>query len=237
MKYILFIYILFVSLNSFSQNVLLEEEPTKDTIIPKKGPNLKKFSLFYVGYEFVADDFSENTAKVRNGASNVVVLGFRHKRKINNFWSVGYDISMMSSTYSIKQSATKTFPSVGIHKKERIAVGGLGLQLFTRFNFDRRGNKLGKYLDIGGYANWDFSNNHFTKDKTVAADSSNAAVINVTEQNLKYFEKYEYGVKARLGSNHIAICATYRISDLIKPDFSYYPELPKLSVGLEIGFY
>ena len=237
MKYFVFICIMFFSFNIFSQNVLLEEDPLNDTIIPKIGPNLKKFNYFYIGYEVIADNFSSQSAKVRNGASNLLFFGFRHKRKINNFWSVGYDVNSSTATYSIKQNSKKTFPSIFSHKKERLAISGLSLQLFTRFNFDRRGNKLGKYLDLGGYAMFDFSNSHFTKDKTISSDSSNASVINVTEQRLKYFENYEYGVKARLGSNHIAICATYRISDLIKPSFNYYPELPKLSIGIDIGLY
>ncbi len=236
MKYILLVLILFSSFNIFSQNVLLEENPINDTLIPKTGPNLKRFNLFCFGYEVIADNFSNQTATVRNGASSVFYFGYRHKMKINNFWSVGYGLNLNSSTYSIKQNVKKIFPDSLKHKRERLMVSGLGFQLFTRFNFDKRGNKIGKYLDVGCYANWDFANSHFTKDNTVAADSSNAKVITVTEQKLKYFENYEYGFKARIGSNHFAICATYRFSDLIKPSYKY-PELPKLSVGLEIGIY
>ena len=237
MKNFVFIFVMLFGLNAFSQNILLEESPVNDTVIPKTGPNLKRFNFFYVGYEFVVDDFTRQSATVKKGASNLLFFGLRHKHKINDFWSVGYDFNFSTATYSISQNSKKIFPSIGSHKKERLIVSALGLQLFTRINFDRRGNKIGKYIDLGGYANWDFSNSHFTKDKTVAADSSDARIINVTEQKLKYLENYEYGVKARLGSNHLAICASYRISDLIKPSYNYYPELPKLSIGIEIGIY
>lgn len=236
MKYVFIVLVFFFSFDTFSQNVLLEENPINDTLIPKKGPNLRRFSHFYMGYEVIADNFSDQSATVKNAVSNVFFLGYRHKMKINNFWSVGYALNFNSSTYSIKQNEKKIFPDSLKHKRERLIVSGLGVQLFTRFNFDKRGNKIGKYLDVGCYASWDFANSHFIRDNTVAADSSNAKVITVTEQKLKYFENYEYGFKARIGSNHIAISATYRFSDLIKPSYKY-PELPKLSIGLEIGIY
>lgn len=237
MKPLIIILFAFISINVNAQNVLLSETPAEDTIIPKYGPNLKNFYYVYIGYEVFADNFSNNTANIRNGASGRTIFGFKFKRRITNFWALGYDINMSSSTFSIKQNSQKTFPSVGIHKKERLMVGGLGIQIFTRFNFDRRGNKIGIYLDLGGYANWIYSSQHFTKDKTTAVDSSIAQKISITEHGLKYFENYEYGVKALLGSNRLAISATYRISDLIKSKFDFYPELPRLSVGISLALY
>lgn len=237
MKILIIIAIAFISINVTAQNVLLSENPANDTIIPKKGPNLKKFYFVYIGYEAFADNFSNNSANLRNGASGRTMFGFKFKRRITNFWALGYDINMSSSTFSIKQNSQKTFPSVAIHKKERLMVGGLGVQIFTRFNFDRRGNKIGKYLDIGGYANWDYITSHFTKDFTTPADSSNAHTIKITESQLNYFENYEYGVKASLGSNHFSISATYRISDFTKSSFINYPELPRLSVGISLALF
>lgn len=237
MKTLIFVIFSFIAFNVTAQNVLLTEYPNNDTIIPKKGPNLKKFYFVYIGYEAFADNFSDNSANIRNRASGRTSFGFKFKRKITNFWALGYDINMLSSTFSIKQNSQKTFPSVVIHKKERLMIGGLGVQIFTRFNFDRRGNTIGKYLDIGGYINWNYTSQHFTKDFTNPADSSNALTIKTTESQLNYFENYEYGVKASLGSNHFAISATYRISDLIKSKYVIYPELPKLSIGIYLALF
>ncbi len=237
MKTIFFVIFLFVAFNVTAQNVLLTEYPNNDTVIPKKGPNLKNFYFIYIGYEAFADKFSNNSANLKNGASGKTMFGFKFKRKITNFWAIGYDLNMSSSTVNIKQNAKKTFPNNVIHKKERLMVGGLGVQFYTRFNFDRRGNKIGKYIDIGGFANWIYNSQHYTKDFTTPADSSSAHTIKITENKLNYFENYEYGVKTSLGSNHISISATYRISNLIKSKYVNYPELPRLSIGINLAMY
>ena len=79
------LFFLVVALNVTAQNVLMSEYPNEDTIIPKYGPNLKKFYFVYIGYEAFADDFSDNSANIRNRASGRTSFGFKFKRRITNF--------------------------------------------------------------------------------------------------------------------------------------------------------
>lgn len=237
MKTLIILIFSIVAINVNAQNILLSESPAEDTIIPVKGPNLKRFHYIYVGYETFADNFTSDSASIKYGLSSRLFFGYKFKRKITNYFAVGYDISMLTSIFSLKQNSKKIFPSNIVHEKERMEIGGIGLHLFTRFNFDRRGNKIGKYIDIGAYANWDYATSHFTKDKVVAADSINAKTIRVTESRLSYIENYEYGIRISLGSNHVEISATYRVSDLIKSKYVNYPELPRLSIGISLALF
>jgi hypothetical protein len=45
-----------------------------------------------------------------------------------------------------------------------------------------------------------------------------------------------YGIKARAGRNHLAITGTYRLSNIFKNSY-YLPEMPRFTVGVEIGIY
>jgi len=237
MKKVIIIMFVIITNNLIAQNVLLTQYPMEDTIIPKYGQNLKNFGLVFINYELYVDNFSNNSSKIKHGSSYSLTCGYKYKRKVSNFWSLGYEVFLKNSTFNIVQNNDKIFPTSTKFKNERLSVGGIGIGLYTRFNFDRRGNKIGKYIELGGYASWNYANNHFMKYKTVVADSSNAKIIRITETNLNYFQKYEYGIKATLGSNHLSINATYRLSDLIIKKLYFYPEVPKISIGFGIGVY
>jgi hypothetical protein len=49
-------------------------------------------------------------------------------------------------------------------------------------------------------------------------------------------ENFAYGFLARAGTNRYVITAKYRMSDIFKSSYAI-PELPRLTVGVEVGLF
>ena len=231
---ILISFLLIVNI-AYSQTVLMEENVKHDTIPPKWGKNLKHYGNFYIGYGFFADP-SNKGAKIKYGNSGEMLVGFRYKYKICNYYALGADLGLGFISYNLKDDEEKVLPDIVNHDKEKINFSNLKLQVYQRINFDRRGNSLGKYLDLGAYGGWNFGTKHYFKDKP---DGTSFNIIEVTEKRLDYIEDLSYGIITRVGSNNWSVFAIYRLSDLFKKTELIpvkYPELPKLVIGVEIGF-
>ena len=231
MKKHIFIF-LFVSfaITGFSQSVLLHED-VKDTVLGKHGPNLKNFSHFYFGVGFINGKPDSTGSDINSARSLNIVLGYRYKLKICNFYSIGYDIAYNSYSYFLKQNSTKITPDTIIHEKEKLNFGNIGMSLYMRFNYGRRGNHVGNFIDLGGYGDYTFAASNFTKDKL-----PNGNIARTRISHLHYFNSTNYGVLARIGFNRYVIYGNYRLSDIFKSSYNF-PELPRLTIGLQIGFH
>lgn len=218
-----------------SQTVLLEKNVKDNAYSLSKGPNMKKFSHIYFAYEFYASNPDNKGAEIIYGLSTCINIGYRFKFKIVEFYSIGFNANYNFQKYVIKQEAEKIFPNSNLHDKEKIRFNNAGIEFYNRINAGKRGNTIGKYLDIGLYGKWAFAINHFIKDKVV--DENNKAELVITKySNLMYTERLLYGFSARLGINRLAISAEYRLSDLFKKEY-HFPELPRFSIGLELALY
>lgn len=215
--------------SSFAQEILISEDVKSDTIQPEKGPNLKHYKHLYWGisFPFVTN---EDVAYTQAGLSAITDFGLRFKRKLNKTFSVGTDFSFNWASYRIKQDEFKSIPDSTEHKREKFMINSISPDLYARINFGRRGNSIGTYLDLGAYGSLNVKRAYFTYDKI------DGEIIKTTTSRLKYMEKYAYGLLARIGTNNLALTAKYRLSKPFTEE-SGFAELPKLSVGLEIGVF
>ena len=248
MKRIIIPTAVFIGLISIgvAQTVLLEQDVNADTIPKIVGPNLKHFSHLYIGYGFVLGADAVGS-EIKYGSSSDFVYGYRYKRKLSEFYAVGFDIFYHSTTFHLKQDSNKVLPNNILRKhkgeKDKLTFHNLSLGLYNRFNFGKRGNYIGNFLDLGARVDWPFSVVHFTKDKLNTANDNNGKVVKTKTTGLVYINQIYYNVFARFGFNKFVITASYRLSDLFKEDpelykgYDKYPELPLLIVGVEIGLH
>lgn len=222
---------------SFSQEILLEEDVAGDTIIEKNGPNLKRYGHFFFDYGFFADQPEGDGMEIQYGFSNALTFGYRYKYKLNNTFAFGWDMHLSSWIFRIKQNDQKTFPDSILHTKERLTAGNLGGEIYLRINYGRRGNQIGNFIDLAGYGNWIYGATHYTKDKLDNPNSVHAKIVETSYTNLGYIDQYAYGVNCRLGFNRFVLGASYRLSDIILETYNTYPEMPRLSVSLQIGIH
>ncbi len=230
MKRIIFIALLFASANAFAQEILLEQNVKSDSIRPSRGPNLKNFSHFYIGLGFPLNT-NEDVTYTKFGSSTAIDFGFRYKRKFTSFFATGFDLGIGSNTYNLSQDVPKTVPDTIINEKEKFRIFSVSPSAYLRFNFGRRGNYVGNFLDLGAYGGWNMRKMHLTVNKNEQDEK-----VKVETTRLDYMENFSYGFLARAGSNRYVVTAKYRMSDIFKSSYSI-PELPRLTVGVEVGLF
>jgi hypothetical protein len=233
--YLISFIIVFICSKISSQTVLLEKNVKDNAYSHSKGPNMRKFSHIYFGYEFFASNPDNEGADIIYGLSSCMNIGYRFKFKIAEFYSIGFNTNYNFQKYVMKQVAEKILPNSDLHDREKIRFNNAGIEFYNRINVGKRGNIIGKYLDIGLYCKWAFAINHFIKDKV--SDDNNKAKLAITKySNILYTKRFFYGFSARMGINRLAISAEYRLSDLFKEEYQF-PELPRFSIGLELALY
>lgn len=223
----------------YSQHVLLEEDVRKYQLTSNDfGPNQKNFGHLYIGGGFMAMPSSSETAKIVYGKSNQFVIGYRYKLKLNEHLAVGSNLAFHARKFEIDQkNATKTFPDNRFHEEESLHINAFSLEPYFRINFGRRGNMVGRFLDIGAYGQYNYRSKHIYTDNYEATDVY-AEQISVINFGLKYVEPLEYGANARIGNNNFVIYAQYRLSQLVLgTPFPNTLDLPPLIVGVQFGIH
>ncbi|OQX99544.1 MAG: hypothetical protein B6I20_09815 [Bacteroidetes bacterium 4572_117] len=231
-----------MQLTVFSQTVLLHEDISKlDFEMPSNGPNYNHFHQLYLNHGFFIPDNDVQEVETEFWSSHVFTIGWRYKRKLATWFAAGIDISYTNPVFSIKQNTNKQVPNNIAHAKEKLKFNDLNIEFYTRFNFGKRGNVIGKFIDIGAYAGYSLVVKHFYSD---SFDKNNPPYYSgkkeVVNKDLNYINKFNCGLKTRLGINRWVIIASYRLSDLLTDD---YKELvgdcffPRLLVGFELGLH
>ncbi|MFW6327723.1 MAG: hypothetical protein ACOC2F_05365, partial [Bacteroidota bacterium] len=204
----LFMIILVTTSAISSQEVIMEETFEEKDFFKEYGPNRKKFSHSYVSIGFPVFFDMKNTVSTDNFLSVNFQFGNRWKRKINNLLSAGYDVRYERVSLRISQLDEKEFPSPVLHDKEKITKDILGGEIYLRINAGKRGDYLGKYLDLGSYFNYNFITRHVTVDEVDRGEYTGEKRKQVFTK-IPFMQNYEYGLSARLGFNKILIYSKY----------------------------
>ncbi len=250
-KYLLFWGLLLgVWVPALAQKVLLAQDVTKDTVKQTFGPNQKYFGHFYTGFGLVAGPSEAKGSAVQNLRSNEFLFGYRYKYKVASFYALGLDLALSFQSFNLKQQAGKTLPNTQLYDKEKLKFTNAGLGLYNRFNFDKRGNYIGKYLDLGVYGNWVPFKTHVYQDDHIfglIGPLSGVKKVKVRETGLKYVADFNYGALARIGTNQFALYGAYRLSDLFDSGYAQFnenginvfdfAELPRFMIGLQISLH
>lgn len=230
--YVLVIVACFISLHLNAQEVLLHEDVTTDTIKPIFGPNYRHFLHSFFGYGVILGGTEGGGTAIRYGSSTDINLGVRYKYKVNKFFSLGAEAYYRAAIYSIRQDTLKIFPDTVMNNRERLTFHNISFGSYLRFNLEKkRGNRVGNFIDLGGYGEWTFRLNQFTRNKL-----PDGRLIRSNITGLDYYKTFNYGVQARLGFNRWIIFSSWRFSDYFYPSKNL-PELPRLTLGLQLGFY
>lgn len=222
-KFILLLFLIFPSFIQ-AQTILLEEDVAGDTIPEKIGPNLKHYTHTYINYGFI---LGNSALEMATGKSYEFSSGIRYKYKLSEAYAIGLNFSYNNQTYRLVPINIVTN-----YDKEKISLNNLELELYNRINFGKRGNIIGKYIDIGAFTSYAISTKHYYRTTSSNFPDSPSKYRETIYKNLTYVNAFNYGVSARLGWEWIAIYGKYRLSNSSTEDF---PELPKYTVGIELS--
>ncbi len=241
MNKLLLIIFLLCSNIFFGQTVILNEKPLEYNIkMPSEGPNFKHFNHFYLSYNFIIPLQTENEIETNIAKSYVFNFGWRYKYRLTEIIAVGTALNYNKTSFNLLQNNNKQVPNTIQHTKEKIQLNNFGTEVFIRFNFGKRGNVIGKFIDFAAYINYVFSAHHKFKDTMSKSAPYYAGITNVTLSDLTYIEQFNYGCKIRIGLNRWVLTSSYRLNNLLtdayKTEVGYY-EFPRLNIGFEIGLH
>jgi len=206
---------------------VFEETHSDEVFHSKWGPNKKHYATGFI--RLSAPVSLSSSQAVRIPGSFDFSFGGRYKRRFCNFYSTGFDFYYSSASYNMKKPGELLMVNFMTDiEKERFANHSISGAWFQRFNFGRRGDHLGKYIEAGVYGQYHFSVKHRFKGKD--EDFEIAAIsrsVNLTANRL------EWGLQAGIGFNALKLFAQYRMSDYLKNGYSAV-DVPLLRVGLEI---
>ena len=230
MKKIFFIVsIIAFSLHLFSQNPVLSEDVDLNIEKPKFGENRKHFTQFYASLGAILGKSEGDILEVNSWKSSYFDFGFRYKLRLFEYNAVGFQIYYNYNTYRLNYETGVGFPII-VHDKDRIRTSNFGLGIYDRINYGKRGNYLGKYIDIGAYGETALTRVHYFKQ-----EQANGEVLKAELTKLKALEKLNYGFFANIGFNKYVIFGKYRLSDMIT-DIDKYDEMPRFVAGIQLGF-
>jgi len=213
-------------LSAPAQNVILEKDPAIDSLVPSRGPNRKNYVHPYMSFGFTTDP-GEAGARSRQGTFGHFQFGVRYKRRLSQTFAVGYEFAYDVNDLSQKQEAGKVAPDTFQYKRERLIFYNGLFSPYLRINFGRRGNQLGKYVDLAAYGAYTFAHVLFQK-----SDLPDGRVVRSRTTGLSYFQRWNYGATVRIGINKFVLYGHYRLSDLFYSNWNF-PEPSRLQVGIQ----
>jgi hypothetical protein len=226
---IFFLFFLLHSTFSTGQEVLLDMKQAVDSIEPKTGKNRAQYTHAYLAYGFILGPSDAGAATIPF-STREILYGVRHKRKLSNAFALGYDLIYKYQAFVLQQDSIKTLPNKLLNDRERMIFHYATLGFYFRTNFDKlRGNKLGKFLDIGAYGDYVFSHVLFQRNEL------SSGVVNRTRSTKhSYFNRFNYGANMRFGTDRFSVYAAYRLSDIFYPSLDL-PEMSRLTIGLQLN--
>jgi hypothetical protein len=225
---LLFQVLLFCLAPVNGQEVVMDKTVTREMFKMNEGPNTSRFTHVFLSLgSFIKT--SSLQADPSYPGSLQIGAGLRTKFKIAEWYALGYELEYRLSSFRY----AKAHDSLQIHDKDKILTHSLALSLFQRFNFDKRGNYIGKFMDIGAYGEWPFARSNILIDNRDTLSSGQQKLI---LSHLKFMNSFNYGISARIGYNRIVIFALYRLSDIFKPNYNRI-DLPRLTIGLQLGIH
>ena len=191
------------------------------------GPNQKKFNYFDFEFGGISNYQTLDPIPFQFGIH--IGLSRIQKRKINNILAFCYGLGYGYENIYLKQEAESLITNLNQEATDlKYQFSNINASLGFQINFDKkRGNQLGKYLSIGGFFGFNYSNmlTYNLNDQSVAKN------IKIKQKNLNYITPFQYGISAKMMLKKIGLFTNYRISNITE-DISY--EIPKISCGLNI---
>jgi len=216
-----------------AQEYLIRQFPRLDTIPSKIGPNRTHYLATFFGFGSLFGPTDSSGSDVNPARSYWINAGWRYKKKHSTFFNTGSDLFFEVRNFSLAQTDEKVFAGQFKHKKERLFQVTINYSLFFRFNLVKRGNHLGKYIDLFATAIYAPIERHYTYDKIDAVYGETRGKHVFT--HLQYIQRFFGQVGVRYGISAVQFQVFYRPLDMFKNSGRFpYPELPRFGAGIII---
>jgi len=215
-----------------AQTVVLERDTRADTLIRPYGKNYRHYVYPTLSTGLVAGPSSQGLP-IKFGGSIYLGIGVIYKLKLSGFWALGAGVDFNGVRYRIQADSTKTFPNATPHDKERYALSTLSFSAFVRYNLDgRRGNNIGKFLDLGATLGVFTQIEYETFDR----DPLTSETIQTIRTDLPYTNDFSFSLFARAGLYNLMFYVGARLTPVFNQG-AVRVDLPALQLGLTVGIH
>lgn len=153
----------------------------------------KHFGYFIFDYSKPVGFSTPNEKIINSGTLN---LGYLYRYKFLKFFDIGLGLNYSRNNKALNTNVMNHFDPSGHYDKIRIINNNFLPEVFTRFTFGGASyNKLGMYLDLGGYFSYTFS------AATVYLFENKYILEKVKFKNPEYLNYFDYGAILRFGYN------------------------------------
>lgn len=219
------------SLHTNAQSVLLERDLSESVYVKKKGPNKNRFMHLY--YDFASYyTLGQNDVMFDDGSSFRSYVGARNYYRLATSYIMGFALEFGWENFNVKKDAILF--SDEDHDKEKLGTTNLGIEYFNRMLITQRESTLGYWVDAGVYFNYNLASRYVTRDELPSGDAF--GTHKEIYKGVELLNKWEYGLKARIGYKRYALVSTYRLSSWFS-DAPSLVEPQKFSIGFELGLY
>lgn len=216
-----------------AQEYLIRQFPRLDTIPSTVGANRTHYYASFFGFGSLFGPTDSSGSNINTQRSYWICSGWRYKRKHSAFFNTGSDVSVEVRNFNLAQTSKKVFAGQFTHKKERLFQVTLNYSIFFRFNLVKRGNHLGKYIDLYGTGIYAPLVRHYTYDPIDPAyGAKNGKHV---FSRLQYAQRWFAQVGLRYGISFFQLQVFYRPLNMFKKTDQFpYPELPRFGAGILI---
>ncbi|MBP5400685.1 MAG: S8 family serine peptidase [Bacteroidales bacterium] len=244
-----------IKCSPFTDRVVGQPTSINNPVPRKRGVNARYNFAPYLSWGFVAP--AGPTKPINYGKSESFLVGLRFKGNICKWYSMGVAAEIGATWYNLKEIRSD-FPKwqnsdslryVNL-RKENVRVSFLQAEFYQRFRLVPGGLfGYGLFFDTGIYGGWNFYCRHKTVTDSPYSDSGYAYIDDNdpyrirTSTRATYMAAFQWGVRARLGFDIVAVYVQYRISrlDRMPSDMEYpyfqgwaHDDFPALEVGLQL---
>jgi len=187
------------------------------------GVNSKFYIMPYVSLGFITPPF-EGSLDYKVGKSRSFKYGLKYIHNITKVYRIGFSFDFSRDRCFYNQASIfSNITELDAYNQFK----SINLEFFQRFRFVPGAmTGFGTYLDLGIYGSMirAYSNNQYITYDT--------GLTNEIVMNYQDFNKWNWGLRAKLGHGILVIYGQYRITDINK---SGNVRVPKLEVGLELN--
>ncbi|MFO7978899.1 MAG: hypothetical protein R6U64_09580 [Bacteroidales bacterium] len=213
-----------------AQEVVIAEDLRGDTLVAEFGMNRKHYLHSFLGAHFSSGTADDPRGDVSMGNSWTLEYGFRYKRRFSQVFSGGLETSLKRASYHPDQFLLPDLAEEYTYKREKFVFLSLGMAAYQRINYGKRGNYIGRFVDVGLYGDL-----HYNLRQIIRYSGTDDH-LRLRRSRMDIHHLFEYGVLARVGFNNFVIKGTYRLSEIFTAQ-SGLAEFPRFKLGLEIGIH
>jgi len=230
MKNFTLILIIMAALNvAQAQTEILHVDVDTNTTESQFGPNRRHFIHTFMSLGL-------HTQIPANGnynfpRSSYLSFGALYKLKLSNYFSTGITLSFENSSIQLAKDRPVTFPDSLRHSKETLDQFALSGSYYLRINMEKRGNSIGKYLDLGVGGLLQTGANYQYEDPLIGKE-----IKEVKIRHYPMLRASNWYLYTAIGINNFALMARYRMQSFFI-DRSGLPEAPPIMIGISWGFF